>query len=260
MSTCLAVEDRRSITGTQHFPERPNTPPFGQQARPSHLSAELIHENRSDLELAAGIARRDAGAVRLVMLRNNRRLFRAAWRILQNREDAEDAVQCAYLKAFAAITSFAGRSSLSTWLTRIVINNALGHARAARRRRSLLEENEVPVLDDYREMLMRGSMCVSPERAVARGQIRQIVDQAIEQLPAPFRTVFVLRQIEELDVAQVAETLGIPPATVKTRHLRARRRLQRLLGPSFSEALSGKRPDQACGRRGRNGMDAIRGT
>ena len=138
--------------------------------------ADLRYESRSDLELAAGIARRDAGAVRLVMRRNNQRLFRAAWRILRNREDAEDAVQSAYLKAFAAIKSFAGRSSLSTWLTRIVINNALAHARAARRRRSLLEESEVPILDDYREMLMRGSMSVSPERAVARGQIRQIVD------------------------------------------------------------------------------------
>jgi len=258
VSTCLAVEDRHTIIGMQHFPGSPSGPPSGQQARPSGLIAEPIH--RSDLELAAGIARRDAGAVRLVMLRNNRRLFRAAWRILQNREDAEDAVQSAYLKAFAAIRSFAGRSSLSTWLTRIVINNALGDARAARRRRSLLEESDVSVLDDYRGMLMRGSMSVSPERAVARGQIRQIVDQAIEQLPAPFRTVFVLRQIEQLDVAQVAATLGIPPATVKTRHLRARRRLQRLLGSSLSAALSGSFPDQAYGRRGRNGMVAIRKT
>jgi len=205
-------------------------------------SAELVYERHSDLELAAGIARRDAGAVRLVMRRNNQRLFRTAWRILRNREDAEDAVQSGYLKAFAAIKDFAGRSSLSTWLTRIVTNNALAHVRAARRRRSLLEGSEIPILDDYREMLMRGSMSVSPERAVARGQIRKIVDDAINQLPAPFRKVFVLRQIEELDVAEVAEVLGIPAATVKTRYLRARRRLQRLLGPGLSGALTGKFP------------------
>ena len=210
------------------------------QAR--HKAADARYAGRTDLELAADIARRDAGAVRLVMRRNNQRLFRAAWRILRNREDAEDAVQSGYLKAFAAIKSFAGRSSLSTWLTRIVTNNALAHARAARRRRSLLEESEVPILDDYREMLMRGSMSVSPERAVARGQIRQIVADAINQLPAPFRKVFVLRQIEELDVAEVAEVLGIPAATVKTRYLRARRRLQRLLGPGLSGALTGKFP------------------
>ena len=213
---------------------------FAAQAR--HKTADLRYDSHSDLELAAGIARRDAGAVRLVMRRNNQRLFRAAWRILRNHEDAEDAVQSGYLKAFAAIGGFAGRSSLSTWLTRIVTNNALAHARAARRRRSLLEESEVPVLDNYREILMRGSMSVSPERAVARGQIRQIIADAINQLPAPFRKVFVLRQIEELDVAEVAETLGIPEATVKTRHLRARRRLRQLLGPGLSNALSGKFP------------------
>jgi RNA polymerase sigma-70 factor, ECF subfamily len=204
--------------------------------------ASLRYENRSDLELAADIARRDAGAVRLVMRRNNQRLFRAALQILRNREDAEDAVQSAYLKAFAAIKSFAGRSSLSTWLTRIVTNNALAHARSARRRRSLLEDSEVPILDDYREILMRGSMSASPEQAAARGQIRQIVTDAINQLPAPFRTVFVLRQIDELDVGEVAERLGIPAATVKTRHLRARRRLQRLLGPGLSGLLSDNFP------------------
>jgi RNA polymerase sigma-70 factor, ECF subfamily len=204
--------------------------------------AGVRHKGRSDLELAADIARRDDGAFRLVLQRNNQRLFRAAWQILRNREDAEDAVQSAYLKAFAAIRSFAGRSSLSTWLTRIVINNALADARSARRRRSLLEESEIPVLDDYREMLMRGSISVSPEHAVARGQIRQTVEDAIERLPAPFRTVFVLRQIEELEVGEVAERLGIPAATVKTRHLRARRRLRRLLGPSLRGGLSGKFP------------------
>ncbi len=191
------------------------------------------------MELAAAIARLDAGAMRFVMRHNGRRLFQAAWRILRNREDAEDAVQSGYLKAFAAIKSFAGRSSLSTWLTRIVINDALAHARSVRRRRTLIEENEVPILDDYREMLMRGSMSESPERAVARGQIGQLLEDAISQLPAPFRAVFVLRQIEELDVGEVAETLGIPAATVKTRHLRARRRLQRALGPGHRSTLSG---------------------
>lgn len=201
------------------------------------------------MELAADIARLDAGAVRLVMRRNDQRLFRAAWRILKNREDAEDAVQSAYLKAFAAIRSFAGRSSLSTWLTRIVTNDALAHARV-KRRRSLIDEHEVPILDDYRDLLMRGSMPESPERAVARGQIRQLLDDAINQLPAPFRAVFVLRQIEELEVSEVAETLGIPAATVKTRHLRARRRLQRALGPCLRGTLSGVFPFEhpPCGQ------------
>jgi RNA polymerase sigma-70 factor (ECF subfamily) len=200
------------------------------------------YERRSDLELAGDIARRDAEAVRLVMRRNDKRLFRAAWRILRNREDAEDAVQCAYLKAFTAIRSFAGRSSLSTWLTRIVINNALAHARSARQRRSKLEESEVSVLDYYGEMLMRGSIAVSPEHAIARRQMGQIIIEAINRLPASFRTVFLLRQIEELEVAEVAERLGVPPATIKTRHMRARRRLQRILGPRFGRQFAGDFP------------------
>jgi len=204
--------------------------------------AALRDDGPSDLELAAAIARRDSGAVRLVMRRNNQRLFRAAWRILRNREDAEDAVQSTYLKAFAAITSFAGRSSLSTWLTRIAINNALVHARSARRRRSLLDQSEAPILEEYRESLMRGSMSESPDQALARGEIRQVVAEAINRLPPRFRAVFVLRQIEQLDVGEVAVRLGIPQATVKTRHLRARRRLQRLLGPGLGGATSGKFP------------------
>lgn len=205
-------------------------------------------EHRSDLQLAADIARRDAAAMRLVMQRNNQRLLRTAWRILKNRADAEDAVQSAYLKAFAAIGSFAGRSSLSTWLIRIVTNDALAAARAMRRRRSWLEGS--PASDLYREKLMRGSMSPSPDQTVARMQIRQSLQDAIDRLPVSFRTVFVLRQIEELNVGEVAETLGIPPATVKTRHIRARLRLQQVLGTGLTSTLSDLFPfaGAACGR------------
>lgn len=205
-------------------------------------AAYLHSDNRSDLELAARIVRRDVGAVRLVMQRNDQRLFHVAWRILKNHQDAEDSVQSAYLKAFAAIKDFGGRSSLSTWLTRIVINDALAHARSAKRRRSWLEENEVPILDHYREMLMCGSMSESPERAVARAQIREMLDEAIDRLPPPFRAVFVLREINELNVSEVAERLGIPVGTVKSRYLRARQRLRTLLRSRLDGPLSGYFP------------------
>jgi RNA polymerase sigma-70 factor (ECF subfamily) len=85
-------------------------------------------------------------------------------------------------------------------------------------------------------------MPVSPESAVARGQIRQMLDDAISRLPTRFRRVFMLREIDGLNVAEVAETLGIPQATVKTRHLRARRLLQRVLAPDLRNALSDKFP------------------
>jgi len=200
------------------------------------------YEALDDAVLAGLVAIRDPAAVRLVTTRNNQRLFRAAFAILGNRAEAEDTVQSAYLRAFAAIRSFEGRSSLSTWLTRITINEALGRVRATRRRRAHLEDSSVAVLDDYREKLMQGSMSVSPDKAQARAELRRIMEQAIAALPEPFRLVFVLREIEDMDVETVSQTLGILPATVKTRHLRARRRLQQALAPEVKDALTGSFP------------------
>jgi RNA polymerase sigma-70 factor, ECF subfamily len=201
------------------------------------------YESLDDPSLAALAAAGDPAAVRLVTGRNNQRLFRAAWSILRNRAEAEDAVQSAWLRAFAAIGAFEGRASLSTWLTRIAINEALGRARAAKRRRARLDGDSVAFLDDYREKLMQGSTSgTAPDRAHARAQLRGILEQAIARLPEPFRLVFVLREIEGLSVEEVAETLGLLPATVKTRHLRARRRLQRDLAPEVREALTGSFP------------------
>jgi len=205
--------------------------------------AKPDYERLDDLALARLVAARDPDAVRLVTVRNNQRLFRAAWSILKNRAEAEDAVQSAYLKGFAKIASFEGRSSLSTWLTRITINEALARDRAARRRRWNLDNASVTILDDYREKLMRGSMSGgAPDADLARGQLRHILEDAIAGLPAPFRTVFVLRDIEGLSVEETAESLGIVAATVKTRHLRARRRLQEALAPEVKNALSGTFP------------------
>ena len=201
------------------------------------------YDSLADDELARLVAARDPEAVRLVTMRNNQRLFRAAWSILKDRAEAEDAVQSAYLRAFAAIGGFEGRSSLSTWLTRIAINEALGRQRAARRRRARLDAESVVDLDEYREKLMRGSTpALSPEGAAARGQLRRLLEEAIARLPDAFRLVFVLREIEGLSVEEAAETLGIPAATVKTRHLRARRRLQEALAPEVKSALTGAFP------------------
>jgi len=195
-----------------------------------------------DLALARRVAGRDPAAVRLMTERNNQRLFRAAWGILGDRNEAEDAVQSAYLHAFAAIDDFAGRSSLSTWLTRIVINEALGRVRAARRRRARLDEDSIPDLDDYRDNLMRGSIEQDAEAALARKQLRGVMEKAIATLPRDFRLVFVMRDIEGLSVEEVARTLDILPATVKTRLLRARRRLRDALAPELHASLVGAFP------------------
>jgi RNA polymerase sigma-70 factor (ECF subfamily) len=196
-----------------------------------------------DAALAARIAAGDGAAVRLVTERNNQRLFRAAWSILKNRDEAEDAVQAGYMRAFAAIGSFEGRSALSTWLTRIVINEALGRARADKRRRARLDASSVVHLEEYREKLMRGSTsAAAPDAALARAQLRSLLEQAIAALPDGFRSVFVLRDVEGLSVEETAEALDILPATVKTRHLRARRRLQQALAPDVKAALGGTFP------------------
>lgn len=204
--------------------------------------ARLDFSMLGDAELAGLCARRDPEAVRHVITANNQRLFRAAWSILKDRGEAEEAVQAAYVSAFASIGAFEGRSSLTTWLTRIVINEALGRVRSERRRREQLEAEGVPVLEAYREKLMAGSEPPPPDAAVAREQLRRLLEHAISSLPEIFRTVFVLREVEGLSVEETSEALGVPQATVKTRLLRARKRLQEALAPEVHEALTGTFP------------------
>ena len=195
-----------------------------------------------DLDIARLCAARDGDAIRHVVTANNQRLFRAAWSILKNHAEAEEAVQAAYLSAFANIASFEGRSALSTWLTRIVVNEALGRSRAEKRRRAQLEQEGVAVLDAYRETLMRGSEPDAPDVSAAREQIRRLIEQAVGDLPDIFRTVFVLREVEGLSSEETAAVLDIPVATVKTRLLRGRRRLQQMLQPELGTVLTGTFP------------------
>ena len=203
---------------------------------------KLDYSALADMELARRCGGGDPGAVRYLLTANNQRLFRAAWSILKDRGEAEEAVQAAYLSAFASIGRFEGRSTLSTWLTRIVINEALGRARSERRRRARLDAEGVPVLESYREKLMAGSESTPPDAAMAREQLRKLIERAVASLPEMFRTVFVLREIEGFSVEEAALALDIPAATVKTRLLRAKRRLQQALEPEVHEALVGTFP------------------
>jgi RNA polymerase sigma-70 factor (ECF subfamily) len=207
-------------------------------------TAQTLPDYRSigDAELARLCAARDRHATQHVITANNQRLFRTAWSILKNRAEAEEAVQAAYLSAFAKIGGFEGRSSLSTWLTRIVVNESLGRRRSEERRRRQLEQEGVAVLDTYREALMRGSEADAPDVTVAREQIRKLLEQAIGELPDNFRTVFVLREVEGLSSEETAAILEVPVATVKTRLFRGRQRLQQMLAPELSATLSGTFP------------------
>jgi RNA polymerase sigma-70 factor (ECF subfamily) len=200
------------------------------------MSVARDYVGLSESDLAARARARDAQAIRLITTRNNQRLYRAAWSVLRNRADAEEAVQDAYVKAFTT-GCFEGRSSLATWLTRIVINEALSRKRASEARKRSLADADITQIDDYREKLMSVSFR-SPEFQVLRAELAKALEAAIARLPKDFRTVLVLRDIEEMSVEETAEALDILAATVKTRHLRARRRLRQEIDPDFRAVLA----------------------
>ena len=202
----------------------------------------LDYADMPELELAQRCASGDVGGARHLVSANNQRLFRTAWSILKNRHEAEDVLQSAYAKAFAAIGSFEGRSSLTTWLTRITINEALARRRVQERQRKRLEAEGIEVLETYREQLAKGSQAPSPEAEAARDQLRSMLERAIAELPEKFRTVFVLHEIEGVSIEDAADALDLPTGTVKTRLMRARRRLQESLAPEVRSALVGTFP------------------
>jgi len=202
----------------------------------------LDYAAMADIDLARCCASGDVAAVRHLVTANNQRLFRTAWSILKNRQEAEDVLQSCCAKALPALGAFEGRSSLTTWLTRITINEALARRRTQERRRKHLEAEGVQVLETYREQLAKGSQAPSPEAEAARDQLRSILERAIAELPENFRTVFVLHEIEGVSIEDAAEALEIPTGTVKTRLMRARRKLQKALAPEVRNALTGTFP------------------
>jgi RNA polymerase sigma-70 factor (ECF subfamily) len=174
-----------------------------------------------DGELAHRIAGGDEAALRRLMRRHNQSLFRAARSILRDEAEAEDAVQEGYLQAYRAMGTFRGDAKLSTWLMRIVVNEALGRSRRTKR------GAEVIAIDSGAQALaaeetMSDNPENQPERLAARAQTRRLIEAKIDALPDQYRAVFVLRAVEEMTVEEVAQTLSIPEATVRTRFFRAR--------------------------------------
>ncbi|HVL55353.1 MAG TPA: RNA polymerase sigma factor [Burkholderiaceae bacterium] len=212
-------------------------------------------EALNDTALAARIAAGDEAALRLLMRRNNRTLFRAARSILGNDADAEDAVQEAYLAAFRGIDRFRGESRLSTWLTRIAINEALKRRRASGRADVIVLRGELA--DEQQEESVAestGGPIDRPDHQALRAEVRRLIEAKIDALPDAFRTVFVLRAVEEMAVDEVAEALAIPEATVRTRFFRARAMLRESLAQEVDVAVGdafgfdGARCDRLAGR------------
>jgi RNA polymerase sigma factor (sigma-70 family) len=185
-----------------------------------------------DLGLARRVAAGDRVSFELLMRRNNRRLYRLARATLRDDAEAEDALQEAYLSAYRAIGSFRGDSTLATWLSRMVLNECLGRLRKNARRQNVIplvtsDDMDTTAPDDDRDL---------PDKVLVRSEIRAMLERKLDQLPEDFRTVFVLRAVEELSVEETAACLGIPEATVRSRHFRARSLLRESLARDFDVA------------------------
>jgi RNA polymerase sigma-70 factor, ECF subfamily len=197
-------------------------------------------ERATEPELIA-LARNASGAAfQEIMRRNNQRLFRAARSILGSDWEAEEVVQDAYVKGFSALKSFRHEALLSTWLTRITINEAEGRLRG-RRNHLPLSELDDTAMGEIIQFPGSGSH-TDPERETALNEIRSLLEQSIDALPEAFREVFVLRQVEGLSIEETAQVLSLPPDTVKTRLHRARKRLQRALQAHLAPTLKGTFP------------------
>jgi RNA polymerase sigma-70 factor (ECF subfamily) len=210
--------------------------------------------NASDAELAACAAQGDTQAFARIMRRHNQLLFRSARSILHSDADTEDALQDAYLRAWRAIGSFREEAKLSTWLVRIVINEALGRLRRRGAQVIPLDGHADTGDDDARDTQLADDPDRQPERLAMREDLRRLMERRIDRLPDAYRTVFVLRAVQELSVGETAEALQLPEATVRLRFFRARSLLRESLsrdidlatGDAF--AFDGARCDRIVAR------------
>ncbi|HXD40138.1 MAG TPA: RNA polymerase sigma factor [Ramlibacter sp.] len=203
------------------------------------LSATFpLSDKTPDVELAALAAAGNARAFEAIMRRHNRLLFRTARSILKSDADAEDAVQDTYLSAWRALGSFREDAKLSTWLVRIVLNEAL---KRVRRRASnvVMFDTGAVIAEEQLEASMEADHDEQPELAASRAEMRRLMEARIDELPELFRTVFMLRAVEEMSVEEVSAALDIPETTVRTRFFRARAHLRDSLSRDMDFALEG---------------------
>jgi len=174
----------------------------------------------------------DSEAYGQLVRRYQNKIFRLAQHITQNREDAEDVLQETFLKAYEHIDQFQGNSRFYTWIVRIAVNQALMKLRRRRNDKSVSMDETIDTGEDtiVREI---AAWEENPEERLSRGELGDILDKAIEELDAPYRSVFVLRDIEELSTEETAEALGLSVPAVKSRLLRARLQLREKLTRLF---------------------------
>jgi RNA polymerase sigma-70 factor, ECF subfamily len=180
----------------------------------------------------------DVQAFEELVRRYDRNVFRIAQHITHNREDAEDVVQDAFLKAYENLNQFQGQSKFYTWLVRIAVNEALMKLRRLRPGRTVSLDEDVKTEDDSlpREV---ADWSPNPEQQYTQAELREILTRTIQGLPPSFRTVFVLRDVEGLSTEETAEALELSVPAVKSRLLRARLQLRERLTRYFQKRDSG---------------------
>jgi RNA polymerase sigma-70 factor, ECF subfamily len=194
----------------------------------SLVEAELLEQARAGSERA----------VREIIRRNNRRLFRAARAVVRSDCEAEDVVQAGYVQAFTHLGSFRGEALLSTWLMRIILNEAVARVRRERNSTGL---EEVESSQQTGAQIIQFPMLQvhpDPETAMSLKETRDLLEAAIDRLPDAFRCVFVMRDIEGLSAEETAFHLGLNPKTANTRLFRARRLLRDSLEQNLALTFS----------------------
>lgn len=186
----------------------------------------------TDETVIARIRAGDAAAYEIIMRRYNRRLFRVTRSILRDDDDAQDAMQEAYVRAFTRLADFAAPGSFGAWLTRIAVNEALMRKRKDQR----FEHVDAAAADEDDAMSQTPAPGAGTEELAANDELRHLIEVAVDRLPDNCRTVFVLRAIEQLSIEETASHLDIPPATVKTRFHRARGLMQQALAVHIGAA------------------------
>jgi len=202
--------------------------------KPAIETAEIGAAEAGDMALMRRALARDPNAFRAIIKTHNQRLYRIARGVVRNDAEAEDIVQEAYMRAFANLGAFRGEASLSTWLSRIVINEALGRLRKRKRVVAMPENPEAEII---RFPLSDWNTCDDPERTMAQRQILALVERATDSLPDVYRSVFVARIIEGLSIEETADLLGVRPETVKTRLHRARALVRKALDDEIGPVL-----------------------
>lgn len=202
---------------------------------------EKVNEPVSEeLQLVRAAKAGDITAFEQLVRRYDRNVFRIANHITQNREDAEDVVQDAFLKAYENLHNFQEQSKFYTWLVRIAVNEALMRLRRRRPERMVSLDEDVKTEEDSmpREV---ADWSPNPEQQYSQEELREILTRTIQGLPSSFRTVFVLRDVEGLSTEETAEALNLSIPAVKSRLLRARLQLRERLNKYFKKRKEGKK-------------------